>query len=47
MYIKSLFYGPQTTLCCTLDDKIECESGKYYSDCAVAPTLTSHAMDMD
>merc|ERR1711997_1341434 len=44
--IKSPFHGAQTTLYCTLDDKIECESGKYYSGCAVAPTLTSHAEDM-
>jgi len=43
---KTPYHGAQTTLYCTLDDKIECESGKYYSDCAVAPTLTPHAEDM-
>jgi retinol dehydrogenase-12 len=32
--IKTPFYGAQTTLYCTLDDAIECESGMYYSDCA-------------
>ena len=43
MYIYSPFHGAQTTLFCTLDNKIECESGKYYSDIAVAPTLTPDA----
>ena len=43
MYINSPFYGAQTSLYCTLDDKIECKIGKYYSDCAVAPTLTPDA----
>ena len=47
MYINSPFYGAQTSLYCSLDDKIECKIGKYYSDCAVAPTLTLHAEDMD
>jgi hypothetical protein len=32
--LKTPFYGAQTTLYCTLDDGIECESGMYYSDCA-------------
>ena len=45
--IKTPYHGAQTTLYCTLDDKIECESGLYYSDCAVAPTLTPHAEDME
>ena len=45
--IKTPFYGAQTTLYCTLDDKIECENGKYYSDCAQKPTLTRHAEDME
>ena len=44
---KGSYHGAQTTLYCTLDDKIECESGLYYSDCAVAPTLTPHAEDME
>ena len=45
--IKTPKYGAETSLYCTLDDKIECESGKYYSDCAVARTLTAQAEDMD
>ena len=45
--IKTPKYGAETTLYCTLDDKIECESGKYYSDCQQKPTLTAHAEDME
>lgn len=33
--VKSPFHGAQTTIYCCLDDSIECESGNYYSDCAV------------
>ena len=35
--IKTPFHGAQTTLYCCLDDKIEHESGNYYSDCAQKP----------
>jgi retinol dehydrogenase-12 len=41
---KTPFYGAQTTLYCTLNDTIECESGNYYSDCAIA-TPSAQAQD--
>ncbi len=44
--IKTPWHGGQTSLYCALDDKIECESGNYYSDCAVK-TPSRHAQDMD
>lgn len=31
--IKTPFHGAQTTLYCILEESIEKESGKYYSDC--------------
>ena len=45
--IKTPFHGAQTTLYCTLEDSIENESGKYYSDCKVTKTSTKHAEDME
>ena len=32
--LKTPFHGAQTTLYCCLEDKIEHESGNYYSSCA-------------
>ena len=38
--LKTPFHGAQTTLYCCLEDKIEHESGNYYSGCRkVNPTL--------
>ena len=39
---KTPFHGAQTTLYCCLENKIEHESGFYYSDCArVNPTVAA------
>ena len=35
-FMKRNIDGAQTTLYCVLDDKLENESGNYYSDCAKA-----------
>ena len=45
--VKTPFHGAQTTLYCTLEDKIECESGNYYSDCHKAPTRIAQAEDAE
>ena len=44
--VKTPFEGAQTSLYCVLEDKIEGQSGLYYSDCDVkAPTR--HGQDME
>ena len=32
-FFKTPFYGAQTTLYCALEEKLDQESGCYYSDC--------------
>lgn len=34
-FVKTPEQGAQTTIYCAVDEKLEKESGKYYSDCAV------------
>jgi retinol dehydrogenase-12 len=46
LFMKTPFYGAQTTLYCCLEDTIESESGLYYSDCA-KKTPSRYALDSE
>ena len=46
MVVKTPFNGAQTSLYCTLDDRIASHTGRYYSDCREKPAHRC-AMNID
>jgi retinol dehydrogenase-13 len=45
-FLKDPWHGAQTTVYCAVDEKIASETGKYYSDCAVAKTSAQGCDDV-